>query len=61
MRVGDSLINVTFYDPTRLQQEIVDDIQVGRLFTQKGLLVIELVTIENMQWAVAEAPSGFFE
>jgi hypothetical protein len=60
VRVGDSLISVTFYDPTRLQQEIVDDIEAGRLFTMKRLLVIELVTIENMQWAVAQAPSEFY-
>jgi hypothetical protein len=61
VRVGDSLISVTFYDPTRLQQEIAGDLEAGRPFTVKRLLVIELVTIENMQRAVAEAPSEFFE
>lgn len=61
VRVDDSLIGVTFYDPTRLQQDIVDDLEAFRHFTVKRLLVIELVTIENMKWAVAEAPSEFFE
>lgn len=61
VRVGDSLISVTFYDPTRLRQDIDADIEAGLLFTLKRLLVIELVTVENMQWAVAEAPLDFFE
>lgn len=61
VRVGDSVVTVSFYEPTRLQQEIVDDIEAGRLFTIRRLLVIEMVSIENMQWAVAEAPSDFFE
>lgn len=61
VRVDDALINVTFYDPTRLQQDIVDDLEAFRHFTAKRLLVIELVTIENMKWAVTEAPSEFFE
>ena len=61
VRVNDSLISVTFYDPTRLEQEIGDDIEAGRLFTLKRLLVVERVTLENMQSAIATARSEFFE
>ncbi|ELT44043.1 hypothetical protein ACJJV6_17185 [Arthrobacter nitrophenolicus] len=60
VRIDGSLISVSFYDPVRLQQDIAADIQAGRIFTVKRLLVIEQVTIENMQWAVAEAPLDFF-
>jgi hypothetical protein len=61
VRVGDPLVSVAFYDPTRLQQEVDDDIEAGRLFALKRLLVVERVTIDNMKSAVAEAPSEFFE
>jgi len=61
VRVDDSLISVTFYAPTRLEQEIGDDIEAGRLFTLKRLLVVESVTVDNMQSAIARAPSEFFE
>jgi hypothetical protein len=61
VRVDDSLISVTFYDPTRLQQEITDDLEAGRIFTVKRLLVIERVTIDNMRSAVTGAPLDFFE
>ncbi|TNB76374.1 hypothetical protein FHJ30_02045 [Arthrobacter sp. BB-1] len=60
VRLGDSLIPVSFYDPVRLQQEIADDIESDRLFTIRRLLVIEVVTVENMKWAVAEAADDFF-
>ncbi|ALV42857.1 hypothetical protein AU252_18250 [Pseudarthrobacter sulfonivorans] len=61
VRIDDSLISVTFYEPTRLQQDIDAELETGRLFTVKRLLVIERVTIANMQSAVTEAPSEFFE
>lgn len=61
VRVDDSLISVSFFDPVRLQQEIADDIEEGRSFTTKRLLVIERVTVDNMQSAVAAAASDFLE
>jgi hypothetical protein len=61
VRIDDSLIGVTFYEPTRLQQDIDAELETGRLFTVKRLLVIERVTVANMQLAVTEAPSEFFE
>jgi hypothetical protein len=61
VRIDNSLIDVTFYEPTRLRQDIEADIEAGRLFTVKNLLVIEKVTIRNMQLAVSAAPEEFFE
>ncbi|WP_077489823.1 hypothetical protein [Sinomonas mesophila] len=61
VRVDDRLINVIFYAPVRLQQDIAADPSAGRLFTEKHLLVVARVTLENMRWVVENAPDGFFE
>jgi hypothetical protein len=60
VRIDDWLIGVTFYEPTRLQQDIDAEWEGGTLFIVKRLLVVERVTIENMRSAVREAPSDFF-
>ena len=61
VRADDSLFSITFYDPTRLQQDIDADMEADLLFTVKRLLVVERVTVDNMRLAVAEAPADFFE
>lgn len=59
--VDDLPVSVSFFDPVRLQQEIADDLEQGRHFTVKRLLVVERVTLQNMQLAVSEAPPEFFD
>lgn len=60
VRPGDSLIPASFFDPVRLQKDIADDIESYHLFIIRRLLVIDVVTVDNMKWAVAEAPDDFF-
>lgn len=60
VRIDDALINVTFYEPFRLQQDVEPDLEAGRIFTVKNLLVIKKVTVTNMQLPVSEAPPEFF-
>lgn len=61
MSTGGRVVDVTFYDPTRLAQDIAHEIAAGRLFTNARLLVLARVTPENMQAAIASAPSRLFE
>lgn len=53
VRLGDRIVNVTFYDPVRLQQEIESDLLAGRAFAVERLRVVSKVTRENMQAAIA--------
>lgn len=54
---------VIFYDPTRLQQDLDDEIKQGSPFiAEPGLIVLPEVTRENMEKAVfALVDEGFFD
>jgi hypothetical protein len=44
---------VVFYDITRLQQDLASEAEAGRPFlAEPGLVVVQEVTLENMQAAV---------
>ena len=53
---------VFFYDPVRLVQELEDDTKRGRAFiAEKGMIVVNDVTLDSMTAAVRElARQGFF-
>jgi hypothetical protein len=55
VRIGDQQVGVTFYEPTRLSQDIAEELAAGRPFAVPRLLVLERVTLENMRFAVARA------
>jgi hypothetical protein len=59
--LGDRVVEVAFYDPTRLAQDIAEDLADGRPFAARHLLVVESVTPASMAAAVAGAPRGFFD
>jgi hypothetical protein len=42
-----------FYDPVRLSQEIEAELQRGKLFFEANLVVVQSVTRQNMESAVA--------
>ena len=54
---------VFFYDPTRLAQDLVEETKLGRPFVaEKGMIVLNDVTLENMMGAVRWlARHGFFD
>ena len=57
-----SLHPIVFYCPTRLAQDLEEDARHGRPFViEKGLIVVQSVTRENMERAVSVAArEGFF-
>lgn len=61
VRVGDKLVQVTFYEATRLAQDIAEELADDRTFTVSRLLVLERVTVENMRAAIARAPGKLFD
>ena len=61
VRAGERVVDVSFYDPTRLAQDIAEEVAAGRLFSSARLLVLARVTPENMQAAIANAPARLFE
>jgi len=61
VRIGNRLVPVTFYEPVRLAQDVGSEIAAGRLFSASRLLVLERLSVENMQAAVAGAPVELFE
>jgi hypothetical protein len=60
VRIGVRVVPVAFYEPTRLAQDIADELAAGRAFTASRLIVLERVTLEGMRDAVARAPSELF-
>ncbi len=54
---------VVFYDTVRLQQDLVEESSQGKPFiAEKGLIVLEDVTRENMETAIANlVEEGFFD
>ena len=52
---------LTFYDPVRLQQDVLAELESGRPFTATRLLVIDTVTVDAMRTALLEAPDELFE
>jgi hypothetical protein len=61
VRVNGRNVAVTFYDPTRLAQDIASDLDHQKALTIKRLLVVDRVTLDSMQAAVDAAPQEFFE
>jgi hypothetical protein len=45
-------LNVIFYDPVRLQQDIESELAAGKPFFEPNVVVLMSVTKENMQAAV---------
>jgi hypothetical protein len=54
---------VTFYDVTRLSQTLKDDCAAGRpFFSERGLVILPMVTLANMENAARVLSSeGYFE
>lgn len=61
VRVGQQDYPVTFYDPTRLAQDIAEELAAGRSFWAARLIVVPALTEEAMHSAVASAPREWFE
>lgn len=55
-------VNVCFYDPHRLAQDLESGQELGRVaVAEAGLIVIPRVTVQNMRRAVTELyDSGYF-
>jgi hypothetical protein len=53
---------VTFFEPTRLAQELAEEASRGRqFFTEPGLIIVQEVTLSTMEAAArALAAEGFF-
>ena len=50
-----SKLRVCFWDPVRLSQDLVTDLNLGRTcIAEPGMIVIPQVTVENMKAAVEE-------
>lgn len=58
-----SKIPVVFYDPIRLQQDLLEEAALGNPFiAEPGMIVIESITIANMEYAIKKLfMQGFFE
>lgn len=54
---------LSFYDPTRLAQEIQSELSSGKSgFIELGLIVVPEVTKENIEMAIKQAESeGYFQ
>ena len=47
-------VGVVFWDPVRLQQDLDEEMKAGRPFlAEPGMIVVESVTLANMERAVA--------
>jgi hypothetical protein len=57
-----SRVSVYFSDPVRLQQDLEEEVKLGRpYFAEPGLIVVPVVTVEAVQEAVqALNEQGFF-
>lgn len=60
VRIGQRDVPVIFYEPTRLAQDIDEDLTSGRNFFVARLFVVPRVTRESMLSAVAAAPEEIF-
>ncbi len=54
-------IDLTIYDPTRLMQEVRDDVESTGYFTEARLLVVPRVTRDQIAQAVEEMAHGGFQ
>jgi hypothetical protein len=56
-------VPVVFYDPVRLRQDFEEEVAGGnRFLAEPGMIVLERVTISNMEYAVRMLfEQGFFE
>ena len=54
IHVGGKTLKPTFYDPVRLSQDIAEEISSGGLFTEPCLIVINKVTQELIERAIAD-------
>jgi len=61
VRSGDREVAVTFYDPTRLAQDIEADLAGGHLVSFAHLIVVERLTVENMRRAISRLDRAFFD
>lgn len=61
VQIGDESFPVSFYDPSRLAQEIAEDISNGRPFMATRIIVVERVSTEEMTLAINELPSSFHD
>lgn len=52
--VGGKTLTPTFYDPTRLSQDVRSEISSAGFFFEPFLIVIQQVTREGMERAVAD-------
>jgi hypothetical protein len=52
VRVGQSEVMISFYDPVRLAQEIQDALDHSGLFFERNVVVIPKVNRENMEKAM---------
>lgn len=59
--IGGRALPVTFYEPTRLAQDIAEELDAGRVFSALRLIVVESVTRDAMQASVLLADAGVFE
>jgi len=60
VNVDGARIEVNFYDPARLAQDVADDLAHNGAFAAKRLLVVARVTVDNMRAAIDAAPPEFF-
>ena len=57
--LGDHDVKVTFYDPERLKQDIESDLARDPYVAFERLVVVESVTLENMEQAVSRLDRAF--
>lgn len=60
VRVGDSLVPVTFYDPVRLGQDVTEELAERSAFVLERTIVVPFVTEQHMRAAVRSVPPEFF-
>lgn len=52
--VGEKVLRPTFYDPVRLSQDVAEEITSDGFFTEPCLIVINKVTQESIERAIAD-------
>ena len=65
---GDAVVTVddgrkfalSFYDPTRLSQEIADELERNGLFSEPNLVVVSTVARQSIERAVAQLSDAGF-
>lgn len=55
------VVYATFYEPTRLQQDVASDLEYAESCSFNRVVVVRAVNEENMRVAASRLPPSFFE